>query len=655
MIARIVPLSKVRHFWTLYLFALPAIVLVGLFQYYPALSGVFYSFFRWNGADIREFIGFENYTTLAGKSDFWRSFRVALVIGLWNVVKMIPALAVAICIHRCRSQAIQFLYRASFIIPMVLPSLVVVLVWRTFFFDASSGYLNRFLSSVGMLDILPTIDRILGLGGIFQEGRRPAWLGDGRLLLFSAISWGFPWVGSFAVLIYLAKLQSIPKELYEAADIDGASWFSKCTGVELPMLLGSIGLQLIFVVIGTLKDAGTILALAGVEGGPGGVVSVPALFMFREAFIKQQLGAACAVGITLTIIVISLKHILDLVLQWEDLRTPARIGLRLVGVGGAVFAWAVLDSPLLAGVVSLTIIPWSLIIARLPALPELRRRESAIREDSAVKQFMLRSSKHGVVLFVLALAYLPLYLMLVVSFKDNQQFYAAPASLTFPLHWENWSNAWNIVLPSLANSIFVVMFNTVIALIVALAAAYFFARVQLPGSRLLWNALFVLLALPEIANLVPLFRLLRDLNLLNSLFALILVGSTAGQAVAIVWLRNFIADIPQELIDAADVDGASQFRQLFVIVLPLTAPILGVIGVMHAIGQWNELLLPLVVMQDDSKLPVMVQLLRMNGEYVKFWGPLMAGYVLASVPIVFLFVASIRLFSRGLTDGAVKA
>jgi multiple sugar transport system permease protein len=91
-----------------------------------------------------------------------------------------------------------------------------------------------------------------------------------------------------------------------------------------------------------------------------------------------------------------------------------------------------------------------------------------------------------------------------------------------------------------------------------------------------------------------------------------------------------------------------------ILVLPLAAPILGTIGVMQFIGQWNDFVLPLIVMRDNLRLPVMVELMRMAGEYIKYWGPLMAGYSIASVPVVILFIFTMRLFTRGLTEGAVK-
>src|SRR5436190_22669149 len=107
-------LAHVKYHWPIYLFVLPAVVLIALFQYYPAASGIFHSFYRWNGADISEYVGFGNYLDLIKDAEFWRSFRVALIIGMWNVLKMIPAIAVAVCIHRARSTSAQFLYRILF-------------------------------------------------------------------------------------------------------------------------------------------------------------------------------------------------------------------------------------------------------------------------------------------------------------------------------------------------------------------------------------------------------------------------------------------------------------------------------------------------------------------------------------------------------------
>ena len=659
MTPKIIPIRQLRYHWTIYAFALPALLLIGLFQYYPAASGIYHSFFRWNGADIQEFTGLDNYRQLLVDSDFWHSFRIALILGVWNVIKMVPALAVAVCIHRCVSERAQWLYRVLFVAPMVIPGLVVVLIWRSFFFEATTGYLNRFLFSTHLFDVLVRIDQLFGLGDVFQSNHLPAWLGDGRLLLVACVVWGFPWVGSFAVLTHLAKLQNISKDVYEAGDLDGVTWWSRFTRIELPLIMGSINILLVFVIIDTIKDAGMILALAGMEGGPGGVVTVPALFMLRKAFINQELGAACAVGIVLTLIVMGLKKLFDAVGRWDELSGAQKLQLRLAGVLIAVGIGWILSSPVLAAAVMLAVVPWGPIVNfvgnHLPRREEVRK--PTVRTGSRVNSTStkgLRLGKHVFIWAVLAFAYLPLYLMLIVSVKDNTQFYDAPAVPSLPLHFSNWMYAWEKVVPALANSVFITSLSTVLTVLTALAAAYFFARVRILGSALLWNALLVLMMMPTIANLVPLFRLLTQINLINTLSALILVGAAGGQAFAIFVLRGFVADLPQELFEAAEIDGAGHLRQMFTVVLPLSGPILGVIAVMHAISQWNDFVLPLIIIRDESRLPVMVQLLRMAGEYIKLWGPLMAGYSLASIPVIVLFIASMKLFTKGLTDGAVK-
>lgn len=663
MSSKLVRWREIGHHWEVYLFIVPAMVLIALFQYYPAASGIFHSFYRWNGADVSEFVGLQNYLDLFQSAAFWDSFRVAFVLGFWNVLKMAPAILVAVLIHRCRNSGMQYLYRILFVIPMVIPGLVIALIWRSFFFEANSGFLNQFLHATGIFNLLCKLDAIFGWGNIFVPGTNPAWLGDPRLILIACIVWGFPWVGSFAVLTHLAKLQSIPKELYEAGSIDGANWWSQFRRIELPLIMGSIYLQLVFVIIATIKDAGTILALAGIEGGPGGAVTVPALFMLRKAFVAQEMGAACAIGIVLTAVVLSLQKLSTLVLEENPAHRHHTMLHPLVFLAGATLIYTG-KWPVGGVFLCLLVLPYSRMAGfiRRNFLQFLEReknpRAPVLWNVQATAPprigWLLRFQKHATLWVILGLAFLPLYLMVIVSLKSNQQFYEFPTVPTQPFHWENWNAAVHAVMPSVANSMFISISSTFLTLFFALCAAYFFARYRMPLSGVLWNALLLLMMMPSIANLVPLFRLLADLNLLNTLSGLIVVGASAGQVFAIFVLRNFVEDIPQDLFEAAEVDGASHIRQMFVVVLPLCGPILGTVGVMHFINEWNEFVLPLIVMRDSDKLPVMVQLLRMAGEYVKFWGPLMAGYATASIPIILLFIFTMRLFVKGLTEGSVK-
>lgn len=724
---------QVFHHWEIYLFVVPTLVTLGLLVYYPAASGIFHSFFRWNGADIAEPLGFANYKDLLYSEEFWKSFRNAFIIGIWNIVKMIPPLFVAVSIHRCRSERMQFIYRVLFVIPMIIPPLVVALIWRSFFFEATNGYLNQFIEWGNLRGLLNMIAPLFGWGTTFSEPGSPAWLGDPRLLMTAVIIWGFPWVGSLAVLTHLAKLQGISKDVYEAADIDGTTWWTRFTRIELPLITSSIYIMLVFAIIGTITDAGMILALAGMEGGPGGRVDVPALFMIRKAFVDNRMGYACAVGIILMLLVMSLQKLSALANDWSGYNVDDKRSIRIKLFSGAVLLnllapgamrwgevtlpfyevaflepfkdliqlhsgawWAAFQDGWLNGydrrfpallhgfsiLLALGAIPYPALYHRIGAflsaflprrgapvshaaggisLGDLRAQRVIAREESQVYRSIrnvgdtfLRFSKHAYIWIVLLLAFLPLYLMLIVSVKSNTQFYAAPAALTQPMHWDNWAVAWKTITPTLMNSVFLSVSSTLLTLFMALAAAYFFARLRMPLSTFFWNAILVLMMLPMIANLVPLFRLLVHLNLTNTLTALILVGAAQGQVFAIFMLRNFISDIPQDLYEAAEIDGASHFRQMGLIVLPLSGPILGTVGVMHFMVAWNEFVLPLIVMRDHARLPVMVQLLRMAGEYIKLWGPLMAGYAMASIPIIILFILSMKLFVKGMTEGAVK-
>ena len=677
-----IKLSQIRHHWQIYLFIIPTVVLIALFQYYPASSGIYHSFFRWNGADISEPVGFQNYIDLLKNTEFWNSFKLAFILGGWNVIKMIPALLIAVAIHRCRSERMQFLYRTLFVVPMVIPGLVVVLIWRSFFFEATAGYLNQFLIKSGLFNVLCYLDANIFHWGAFAAGKMPAWLGDPKLIIAACIVWGFPWVGSFAVLTHLAKLQGISKDVYEAAEIDGVSWWTKFTKIELPLIMGSIYLLLVFVIIDTVKDAGMILALAGIAGGPGGKATVPALFMIRKAFLDQQMGYACAVGIILTLVVMILQKFSDTVMDTESMNPRRRNTVRtiLFLVGGVMIGWRYVNPQLnltALGVILIALsIPYAWIGAQfrklIPAMPEphypagrspgdLYVERAFRRQQNPVYRFFrllgssaLRFTKHAWIWLVLAFAFLPLYLMIIVSVKNNEQFYLAPAKLTQPMFWENWRTAWDMVTPTVANSLFISTSCTLMTLGLALCGAYFFARMRAPGHAFLWNALLLLMMMPAIANLVPLFTLLRDMNLLNTLSALIIVGASGGQIFGIFVLRNFIQDTPQDLFEAAEIDGANHFQQLRNVVLPLAGPILGTVGVMQFISSWNDFVLPLIVMRDHARLPVMVQLLRMAGEYIKLWGPLMAGYAIASIPIIILFVFSMKLFIKGLTEGAMK-
>jgi len=264
--------------------------------------------------------------------------------------------------------------------------------------------------------------------------------------------------------------------------------------------------------------------------------------------------------------------------------------------------------------------------------------------------------KHMFVCAVLAVELLPLYMMWQISFKNNESFIANPWFPANPLEWQwaNYAFAAKLVLPYLANTVFVAVTGTACSLGFALCGAYFFARYRMPFSGLLWSLFMILMLLPGIANIVPLFSLLKELSLLNTLYALIVVGVASGQVFNIFVLRGFIEDIPKDLFEAAEMDGAGHFQQMVNIVIPMAGSILGTLGILAFLQKWNEFLLPLIVLRDKDLFTVGVGLIYLDGEYVKQWGQMMASYFLAALPLIILFLFTMRLFVKGLSQGAVK-
>jgi len=265
--------------------------------------------------------------------------------------------------------------------------------------------------------------------------------------------------------------------------------------------------------------------------------------------------------------------------------------------------------------------------------------------------------KVAILCFVLLFAFYPLFVMVVISFKDNRQFNLNPWFFDPPNEWhlENWARGWSTVSTYIANSVVVCVLAVALGMVMVVLTSYVLARYRFPGRGAVYYGVIASMFLPgTAATLVTMYALLDRMNLINSLWALVVVGAAGGQVAAIFILRQFIEDIPRELFEAAQIDGAGHFGQMHHVVLPMSGSILGTLAIMSFLRVWNNLMLPLVVLRDDAMLTVPVGLMRLEGEYVKQWGELMAGYTIAAIPLVILFIFTMRWFVRGIGAGAIK-
>ncbi len=267
------------------------------------------------------------------------------------------------------------------------------------------------------------------------------------------------------------------------------------------------------------------------------------------------------------------------------------------------------------------------------------------------------------------LTFYPFVFMLITSFKNNDQFFHQFWTVANPMHPENYVQAWEAISLYILNSLRVSVVSVIGVVVVSSLSAYAFARHKFPGSGILFYSILALMMVPGVLTLISSFMWMKGIpfaggndwlghggkGLLNSHWALILPYVAGGQVFSIFILKSFIGELPEELFEAARVDGAGELRVFWSIVVPLSRPILGTVAIMTLLSVWNDYIWPLIVISDDLKRTLPIGLSFFQGQHSTTYGPLMAGYMIACLPLLILFFFAMRYFVEGLTSGAVKA
>lgn len=218
----------------------------------------------------------------------------------------------------------------------------------------------------------------------------------------------------------------------------------------------------------------------------------------------------------------------------------------------------------------------------------------------------------------------------------------------------NYRNLWKTVPYNryFINSVFIATASTLLTLFFCSLGGYAFAKYQFRGQKILFGILLASMMVPFQVLLVPLFGLMYDIGWLNSYKAIIIPFSVG--AFGVFLMRQFIVTIPSELLDAARIDGCSEFGIYYRIVLPIIKPALGALTIYSFLGSWNGYLWPLIILRDEAKYTLPIGLANLVGIYRQDYGMLMAGTLLSLMPIVILFLAMQREFVQGITLGSVK-
>jgi ABC-type glycerol-3-phosphate transport system permease component len=264
-------------------------------------------------------------------------------------------------------------------------------------------------------------------------------------------------------------------------------------------------------------------------------------------------------------------------------------------------------------------------------------------------------TKHGVLVLASFVALFPVYVMISAALKTQSGFLANPFSP--PLHPSlgGFHTALNDQFPRwLANSVVVTLASVAVTLAVASFAAWGFSRWRFRGREALLSLLVSLMVVPPVVLLIPLFVFGAKLGLISTFRLVILIYVGLMLPFSVFMLTAFFRTIPPSMIEAATVDGASSFTVFLRIVLPLSGAPLATLAVINLLWVWNELLIALVFLQDDSKKTLMVGITSFESRYSLNVPAIMAGLTIATLPIVALYLFGQRFFIRGLVSGAGK-
>ncbi|MCO6010335.1 sugar ABC transporter permease [Actinoallomurus purpureus] len=288
------PTGRPRRGLSYSVYLIPSAVLFVAVILVPFVMNIGFSLTKWDGIGSPEWVGLDNYTKLLSDGTFWASFghNVALVFAMAIIPLMIGlVLAAALFdfIAKRFGPRTAAVLRACVYLPQVLPFAVAGIVWA-WILAPDNGALNSALKAVGLASL------------------REDWLGDQKLALYTVMG-VMIWVQiGFPLVVFMAGLQRVDPSLYEAADIDGASWWRKFWHITVPQIRPEIYVVLLTCTVAAIKSFDKIFILT--KGGPGGATTVPAYYSYQNFFEKTQVGYGAAIATVLTLIIVAVTAVL---------------------------------------------------------------------------------------------------------------------------------------------------------------------------------------------------------------------------------------------------------------------------------------------------------------------------------------------------------
>jgi N-acetylglucosamine transport system permease protein len=287
-----------------------------------------------------------------------------------------------------------------------------------------------------------------------------------------------------------------------------------------------------------------------------------------------------------------------------------------------------------------------------PGPPRTRRRR---RERN-----VLSGLSHVALVVWAVTVIMPIVWTFLASFKTNTEIFGDPLSLPGSFGWDAWGRAWDQAHIGLYlfNTVIVVGFSTAGTMLLGSMAAYVLARYKFFGNRLIYYIFVAGMVFPVFLALVPLFFVVKNLGLLDTHLGLILVYIAYSLPFTVFFMAAFFRTLPTSVAEAAMIDGASHSRTFFQIMVPMAKPGLISITIFNILGQWNQYLLPIVLLsgavEDKWVLTQGIANINTSAGYQADWPGLFAALSMAIIPMIFVYIIFQRQIQSGLTAGALK-
>jgi len=618
-----------------YLFVLPTILLLFGLVGYPFVRGLVLSFFNAVGVRTGAFVGLDNYQALWADDFFIRALWTTAQFTFWSVFfKFVLGISTALLLHNIPRWG--SVLGGLILLPFIIPEVVRALAWRVLL-DPIFGALNYIL--VKVLHVMPV--------GI-------AWLGEPTTALPSVIMVNV-WAGlPFFIILCTAGLKAVDAEQYDAAAVDGATAWRRFLHVTLPGMRYVIIVATLLSTILTFNNFALTYLLTG--GGPGGATRVYTILAYEYAITGLRYGSGAAGAMTtapfMFLLILFLGRYMmqrsDVVQAGEEngivwktamaIMTPFRLLLQ----GCLAVFWMV--NNLVETVFA-------------AASAAVRPAGSAPLIDRKVSKKLGYALLYVLLGLVLLFELLPFYFIFVTAFKSTLQIQQIQ-NMFWPQPWTLEHFRFMLFekpfLSWYRNTVIVAVVSTTVSVLAAALGGYALARLKWRGAGAVSTTVLIAYLMPPALLMIPLYYILVQLKLTNTLMALMVTYPSAILPFATWLMMGYYRSIPEELEDAAMIDGCSRWGAFFRVVLPLVRPALLAVTMFAITNAWNEFLYAFSFLRSSENFTLSVGLQGMIIGDVQPWGELMASCLMTALPVVIIYMLGQRFMVAGLTAGSVK-